>query len=173
MFDSADFFINSDYSDEEGIFSAVAVEDSFFRYSVRERRSRAEWQEFLYQIIDFRRLSVYVSDVYVSEVRSDFQGYKEVFEGSDGEYWRISIFDEYNFLVKNNIWEFADLFSGRKFIICKWVFKIKLKADGFIVRYKLRFVVRGFSQISGIDYGDTFLSVVKLFSVRILFAMVV
>ena len=54
---------------------------------------------------------------------------------------------------------------------CKWVFHLKFDSDGNIVRFKVRLVGRGFSQVYGIDYLETFAPVAKLTSVRILFAI--
>ena len=42
---------------------------------------------------------------------------------------------------------------------------------GRIIRLKARLVARGFSQIYGIDYLDTYAPVVKLASIRILLAI--
>ena len=42
--------------------------------------------------------------------------------------------------------------------------KIKHAVDGSIEKYKARFVARGFSQIEGVDYDDTFASVARLWS---------
>jgi len=39
---------------------------------------------------------------------------------------------------------------------CKWVFRLKRKADGSIDKYKACLVVRGFTQIYSIDYYDTY-----------------
>jgi hypothetical protein len=42
----------------------------------------------------------------------------------------------------------------------------KLRADGTLDRYKARWVLRGFTQCSGVDYDETFSPVVKLATVH-------
>jgi hypothetical protein len=53
----------------------------------------------------------------------------------------------------------------------KWVYKIKRGPTGNILRYKARWVVRGFEQKEGLDYQETFASVVKPMSYKALFAI--
>ena len=60
---------------------------------------------------------------------------------------------------------------GRRAIGCKWVFKIKRRADGSIDRYKARLVAKGYSQLYGIDFTETFAPVVRFSSLRAILAI--
>ena len=51
-----------------------------------------------------------------------------------------------------------------------WVFKTKLKADGSIQRLKARLTAKGFTQVPGSDFDETYASVVSWDTLRILFA---
>lgn len=63
--------------------------------------------------------------------------------------------------------------KGTNLIDCKWVYKIKKKADSSIDRYKARLVANGFRQCYGIDYEDTFNPIVKIATVRLVLSVVV
>jgi hypothetical protein len=39
---------------------------------------------------------------------------------------------------------------------CKWIFKIKYNVDGFMAMHKVCLVARGFTQVEGIDFNETF-----------------
>ena len=56
---------------------------------------------------------------------------------------------------------------------CKWVFQVKFKADGIMLRYKACLVAKGFHQNPGIDFSKTFSPVVKAPTIRVLFSLAV
>ena len=84
---------------------------------------------------------------------------QEALNGNDADTWSTSIKSEINNFLKRKSWEyvFRDevIKMGRKIIPCKWVFKIKQEIDNTI-RYKTRLCVKGFHQIPGIDFTESF-----------------
>jgi hypothetical protein len=69
--------------------------------------------------------------------------------------------EEYEALPSNNTWDLVSRPSGANVVTDKWIFKHKLKADGFLDRYKVHWVLRGFTRRPGVDYDETFSPVVK------------
>ena len=61
-----------------------------------------------------------------------------------------------------------DLPSGCKPLNSKWVFKRKKKVDGSIDKYKARLVIKGYKQIKGLDYFDTYSPVMRINSIRMM-----
>lgn len=80
---------------------------------------------------------------------------------------------EYLALIKNKTWHLVPSKQGKNVINCKWVYKIKRKADGSLDRYKARLVAKGFKQRYGIYYEDTFSPVVKAVTIRTVLSIVV
>src|SRR5271154_3897429 len=88
-----------------------------------------------------------------------------------GKQWEKAIQNEVNSHLKNHTWDLVPRPQNRQVVTNKFAFKHKKNELATIVRLKARLVARGFSQIYGIDYLDTYAPVVKLASIRILLAI--
>jgi hypothetical protein len=51
-----------------------------------------------------------------------------------------------------------------------WVFQNKQDEEGIVVRNKARLVAQGYTQVEGLDFGETFAPVARLEAIRILLA---
>ena len=95
----------------------------------------------------------------------------EALNGDDKEQWLPSIKSEVMNFIKRKSWEYVSITEpkdkGRKLIPCKWVFKIKDEQDGS-KRYKSRLCVKGFHQIPGVDYTESFSPVATESTINIL-----
>eukprot|EP00253_Pinus_taeda_P004364 PITA_04364 len=77
-------------------------------------------------------------------------------EAASQEVWREAMVEEYASIIKNNVWEVVPRPEGKSVVNSRWLYKIKHAAYGSIEKFKARFVARGFSQIEGVDYDETF-----------------
>lgn len=69
-------------------------------------------------------------------------------------------------------WILCDLPIGAKAIGLKWVFMIKLNADGSINKYKAGLVAKGYVQQYGIDCDEVFALVARLETIRLMINLV-
>nr|KYP67603.1 Copia protein [Cajanus cajan] len=79
--------------------------------------------------------------------------------------------DELAMINKNDTWELTSNPKDKHVIGVKWVYRIKLNPDGSIHKHKARLVVKGYSQMAGIDYGDTFVPVARHETIRLIVAL--
>jgi hypothetical protein len=70
--------------------------------------------------------------------------------------------EEYHSLLENDTCDLLPLMKGRKFFICKWVYRTKYASNGSVERHKAQSVSKGFSQVEGIYYNETFSLVAKM-----------
>ena len=70
-------------------------------------------------------------------------------------------------------WEAVPRPKSTNIVSCKWVYRVKYGADGEVTRYKARLVARGFTQVYGQDYQETFAPVTRLETLRLLLAYAV
>jgi hypothetical protein len=97
--------------------------------------------------------------------------YKEALESDHKTEWLQAINEEYKSLIDNKTWKVVPRPMHAKVFDGRWVFKLKTNADGSIERFKARLVIKGYQQKYGVDYNETFASVCRYESVRLLFAL--
>lgn len=89
------------------------------------------------------------------------RGYSAAKRHHESEKWMIAADDEYKSLIENETWDLVPRSKKQHVLPAAWVFTYKKDILGNILKYKARWVARGDKQIEGIDYHETFASVVK------------
>src|SRR4051812_31241370 len=85
--------------------------------------------------------------------------------------WINAMHEELHNFETNQVWTLVEKPDNNHNIIgTKWVFSNKQDEDGQVVRKKARLVAQGYSQVEGMDYGETYAPVAILESIRILLA---
>ena len=85
--------------------------------------------------------------------------------------WVDAMVEEYDLIVRNIAWEIVPRPELKSVVGSRWIYKVNQAADGSIEKYKARFFARGFSQIEGIDYEETFAHVARYSSIRTILAL--
>ena len=66
-------------------------------------------------------------------------------EASHKKEWVEAMMEEYQSIIKNDVWDIVPKQKENSVVSSKWIYKIKHAADGSIEKYKARFVAKGFS----------------------------
>jgi hypothetical protein len=89
-----------------------------------------------------------------------------IIEASSIPEWQLAMLEELSALERTGTWDIVPLPSNVVPVTCKWVFRVKIKSNGSIERYKSRLVAHGFQQTQGLDYDETFAPVAHMTIVR-------
>lgn len=89
----------------------------------------------------------------------------------EAPYWLAAMCEEHDQLIANQTWDKTILPQGKNLLSGKWVFDYKVDEEGNIIRFKARWVVRGFSQIEGEDYNQVYSPVTKTTTIRLLIGL--
>ena len=98
----------------------------------------------------------------ISKTQGDPQSVDEARSRSDWPLWQEAMDREMKTLEDAGTWETVPRPTDHNIIGSKWVFRLKRKSDGSIDKYKARLVARGFTQVYGTDYFETYSPVAKL-----------
>ena len=85
--------------------------------------------------------------------------------------WVDAMVEEYDSIVRNSAWDIVRRPEGKSVVGLRWIYKVQQTADGSVEKYKARFFARGFSQIEGIDYEETFAPVARYSSIQTILAL--
>ena len=78
--------------------------------------------------------------------------------------------EELDQIEKNQTWDLIPRPKEKNVIRTKWIFKNKKNEDGQVVRNKARLVCKGYAQVEGVDYEETFPPVARLEAIRMFLA---
>lgn len=95
----------------------------------------------------------------------------QALRSSEAKEWSMSMDEEHNSLIENDTFEYVPRPANRKVLKSRWVYKRKRGPDGKVKRHKSRWVCKGFTQVHGLDFDETYASVVKSPSYRLFFAL--
>ena len=101
---------------------------------------------------------------------TDTPTFEEGMSSADADKWEQAMRVELANLIKRRTWTAAVLPPGRKPVGCKWVFRIKRNFNRSINKYKARLTAKGYSQIFGIDFDETFAPTIRVDTWRTMFA---
>ena len=84
--------------------------------------------------------------------------------------WVKAMNEELNQIEKNQTWELVPRPKNKNVIGTKWVFKNKVNEDAQVIRNKARLVCKGYAQVEGVDFEETFAPVAILEAIRVFLA---
>jgi hypothetical protein len=83
--------------------------------------------------------------------------------------WVVAMQEELNIFTRNEVWHLVPR-PNQNVVGTKWVFRNKQDEYGVVTRNKARVVAKGYSQVEGLDFDETYAPVARLESIRILLA---
>jgi hypothetical protein len=83
--------------------------------------------------------------------------------------WVVAIQEELNNFKRNEVWSLVER-PKQNVVGTKWVFHNKQDEHGVVTRNKARLVTKGYSQVEGLNFDETFAPVSRLESIHILLA---
>jgi transposase InsO family protein len=91
---------------------------------------------------------------------------EEALQDSD---WVLAMQEELNNFTRTKVWHLVPS-PNQNVVGTKWVFRNKQDEHGVVTRNKARLVAKEYSQVEGLDFGETYAPIARLESIRILLA---
>ncbi|KAJ9507247.1 hypothetical protein QJQ45_006215 [Haematococcus lacustris] len=101
----------------------------------------------------------------------DPQSYEEAMARPDAADWLRAMNKEMACQQANQTWQLVKQQGWMRVLPGRWVFKTKRGADSSILKHKARFVIKGYRQVEGVDFDDSFAPVVTQGTQRVLLSV--
>ena len=86
------------------------------------------------------------------------------------ENWKKAMQDEYNSLSEKKVWDLVED-KGAKIVGSRWHFGVLYGRKGEISRFKAMFVAKGYSQVLGKDFHETYSPTTRLSTIRLIVSL--
>ena len=98
--------------------------------------------------------------------------YSVAINSVDSNNWILATNREFDSLIENNTFEWQKVQEIKNIVSSRWIFTMKSKSNGSH-EYKVCFIAKGYSQIYGKDYKETFTLTTIMASIRLLMQIAV
>ncbi|KAI7951308.1 hypothetical protein MJO28_006992 [Puccinia striiformis f. sp. tritici] len=97
--------------------------------------------------------------------------YQQVQKSPAWNKWKDTIEEELGSLFRMKVWSALPCPTDRKPLDGRWVFAEKSNNQSEVVRWKARYVAKGFTQVKGYDFNKTFAPTATFASMRLLLSL--
>jgi hypothetical protein len=155
----------SEMSDEE---EDESIHDSLPKSREESEQEQDPVQQDTYSLRDRSKIRNPERFANISILNAEPESFEEATSSGNAEQWKQAMDEEIQSLKQNQTWTLVEPPKNQQVIDNRWVYKIKRNEDGSVQKYKARLVARGFRQVAGIDYNETFSPVTKFDSIRMI-----
>ena len=158
---------NQDGANQDGANQDGAHPSSTRPQRERRKPKRLGLDDFVCNVDSIYKVSIgYVDPCYKVSTTVP-KTYSGAMKSDDKESWSKAMDSEMKSMVENDTYTIVPLPPGKKAVGSRWVFSLKNDPDGNIV-HKARFVAKGYNQVAGMDYSDTFCPTAKMTTIRLM-----
>ena len=106
----------------------------------------------------------------LSQIEAEPLTYQQAMKSKYKDIWVNAMNAEFKGLELSGTFNDDEMPADRKAVSSRWVYKWKTDSLGHVTKAKARLVARGYSQVQGVDYLDTFAPTPSMTSIRMLAA---
>ena len=107
----------------------------------------------------------------LATMSGDEPTHREAMASPERELWKEAQGDELDRVRKMETFELVKRPSGVNVVGSVWVLKKKRDENNKVIKYKARLCAQGFSQVPGVDFGQTYAPTARLSSLRFILAL--